>query len=1132
MKRDNRQVIVFILVLTLTFSCFIPQASALEDGSSVTAGVSNAEKPLKDVKGHWGEGVIQKAIGYGFVQGYNDGTFRPDKPVSRAEFVTMVNKALKLRAENTQKLLYSDVRDSDWFNKEIQKASYARYVSGIDESTFMPMREITRQEAAVMLARILPKDGSVSDQVLNGYKDADQISPWAKSAVAMVVGKSYLSGYSPDKLGPKATLSRAEAAKIIGLILDKETIVREDVSVKSANETLKGKIYVGDITIEKSVGEGDAALENITALSKVYVIGGGTNTIKVSNSTIIQLVICKEGTKVRVLSGGETSIYNAFVFNGNYLADIGEGNAETGAGSYFTVIRVNGSISAEIAIRIADEIAKQLDSSGQISQVQLKAALAAVTEGYEISIDSNGSLEVNLPKNIQIKNKNGSGSDLIYLTINGKTATLSNLGGSCPCGLSFTSPGAFTKMITFYPSGDAANTVTAFAIYTEAQLQHLAMHPDSNAFLMNDLDFTEYANGSGDMSAPMGALKIADQAGLYTAGYDISDFETGKFVPIGTQSHPYNGNFYGNGKVISGLIVSCGSITGIGLFGFTSGAAINGLTVSGGSITGDQAVGAIVGAARGGTIEHCRNSAAVTGSYGVGGVAGVNYRNDILNSGNTGSVLGEESVGGVVGSNEKSDILNSGNTGSVSGDEEVGGVGGYNRGDVGGMENCFNTGAVSGTDCVGGVAGYASYISPIRNTYNTGVISGSEHVGGVVGDLTACTILTSYNTGIYSGNNYVGGGVGYCEDDSDSNCYWLEGLNASGIGESSVGAETAFHDSDPALAGVYSRIAAIASSNGIDVVGAVSRIDFGNGDMIPFAFNPLQGSYTTSASSLMITISAISGTSITVESGTSLSEIISSGGIVIEPTVLGGNVYDLESLSPGTWVLIKAVNEESAKTRYYTLFIKPTVDTMTIMGNPAVIATVTDSHCSCGLPLSSPGAFTKEVIFYPDSEAVSTIKGVAIYTEAQLQHLAVHRNSDAILMNDLDFSQYEAGSSDPATPMGALKAAEQAGLYTGGHDINGFETGKFVPIGYSDSRYSVGQAYTGSFYGNGKVISGLTVNSPLINYIGLFGYTYQADITDVTISGGSITGKLYVGAVAGMTYGGSIDNCSNSAAVS
>ena len=95
---------------------------------------------LKDIDGHWGKKYIESAVRAGFITGYGDGTFKPDREVNRAEFVTMVDKALELRDENTVNLLFTDVRHTDWFYGEIQKACYARYVNGISDHSFMQKR--------------------------------------------------------------------------------------------------------------------------------------------------------------------------------------------------------------------------------------------------------------------------------------------------------------------------------------------------------------------------------------------------------------------------------------------------------------------------------------------------------------------------------------------------------------------------------------------------------------------------------------------------------------------------------------------------------------------------------------------------------------------------------------------------------------------------------------------------------------------------------------------------------------------------------------------------------------------------------------------------------------------------------
>lgn len=1001
MKTENRKAISFVLTMALIISCFFPHTAVY--GEEPVPKPTEAKAGLSDISGHWGESAIQKAVEAGFVQGYEDGSFKPNNAVKRAEFVSMVNKALQLSDENTLNLLYSDVKKTDWFYTDIQKASYTRYVSGVSETSFMPKKNITRQEAAAMLARILPNSGGNIENALSGYPDAAKISSWARAAMDVVVERGYLKGYSNGNLAPSDTLTRAEAAKIIGMILEKETIVREDISLKNANEILQNKIYVGNITIEKSVGEGDASLVNLTALGKVYVLGGGTNTVTVNNSTIVQLIVCKEGTKVRVLSDGDTSIYEAFVFNDNLLVNSQGNNAETGEGGYSNVIRLSGTVSAETAIRIANEIGKRLDNTGNVTEDQVSNAVASVVEGADITVDSRGNIIVTIPSE---KKTSGSRNDPTPFTVNGKAVTLSAITEACPCSMSISSAGAFSTTIEFYPESTAVSAVTGFAIYTAEQLQHLAIHLNSNAVLMNNLDFTTYAAGSG-LSTPMGALKAASEAAIYISGHTISDFETGKFVPIGESvDDPYTGIFCGNGRSITGLTVSGSALVeNVGLFGCTTGSAISNLSLIGGTVVGDTNVGSVVGHNHGtvsaisstGTVVglayvggvvgyNCGtnanvngsdNTGAVNGNYLVGGVVGMNSGsvNDSHNTGsviattsivstgdfvggivgantgtvdmcyNTGAVIGEGCAGGVSG-DSRGTLENSHNTGAVSG-APAGGVVGviagivgncYNTGtvtstilyaggvagfidDAGSVGNCYNTGTVIGPNNIGGVAGFiGDEAGSIRNCYNTGTVMGTEYIGGVVGGYEDGTVSDSYNTGAITGINYVGGVVGRSFGTGDINAYWLEGTNDVGI--STGGVAISFGVSS--LPAIYTSMTAITESAGGDVAGSVYDVTFDSNDVLPNIFNSLQGSYITSAGSLTITVDQIRSSEIAVTTGSSLGELITQGGIEIEPIGASNNEYILTNLVSGTWVLIKAIYADyPERNRVYTIYKKP-----------------------------------------------------------------------------------------------------------------------------------------------------------------------------------------------------------------
>ena len=197
--------------------------------------------------------------------------------------------------------------------------------------------------------------------------------------------------------------------------------------------------------------------------------------------------------------------------------------------------------------------------------------------------------------------------------------------------------------------------------------------------------------------------------------------EPHQWIPIGTNSSRYSGNFNGQNFKISGLYIDS-SADYQGLFGYVSGKVQN-LSVSG----------------------------SVKGYWYVGGIVGQNL-GTVINCAFSGSVSGSEYVGGVVGENSgSSTVENCYNTGEVSGDWYVGGVVGYNGGSNGVVKNCYNTGNISG-GISGGVVG--DNRGTVENCYNIGEVSGMG-VGGVVGW------------------NY-GGGV--------ANCFFLQGTADKGIG--------------------------------------------------------------------------------------------------------------------------------------------------------------------------------------------------------------------------------------------------------------------------------------------------------------------------------------------------------------
>ena len=171
--------------------------------------VSAAATP-KDIQGHWAQKQLQSWLDKGYLGGYPDGTVKPNKAITRGEYVALINRLFGFTEAAT--LNFTDVKKSNWVYSEVAKAVKAGYIGGYENNTFRANNPLTRQEAAVIAAKLLKL--STSSTPLK-FKDNAQIAAWAKVAVASAAEKKIINGYPDGTFGPKKSLTRAEAVGII-----------------------------------------------------------------------------------------------------------------------------------------------------------------------------------------------------------------------------------------------------------------------------------------------------------------------------------------------------------------------------------------------------------------------------------------------------------------------------------------------------------------------------------------------------------------------------------------------------------------------------------------------------------------------------------------------------------------------------------------------------------------------------------------------------------------------------------------------------------------------------------------------------------------------------------------------------
>lgn len=300
-----------------------------------------------DISGHWAERYIEKAIDYGFVNGYEDGTFKPNAPITRAEFTTMFNAALENKS--TADIDFADVTEDDWFYDDISKGVAASFITGYSDTEFAPGRNITRQEAAVMISRIVPSAGE--NATLKVFGDYEDVAFWAEDACSRIVAKGYIGGYDDGNLHPGDNLTRAQAAKLMIDIVENENIISRNQTVVLSGVTLEDTIYTNQISVGEDVGDGDTLIDNCVILGTLNVEGGGADGdggVTIKDSRVSDALIHRNSGEVSVHAEGETTVVNAEIMNDPYLS---EGNLESSGdfGQGFVNISVGRAAYASLA---------------------------------------------------------------------------------------------------------------------------------------------------------------------------------------------------------------------------------------------------------------------------------------------------------------------------------------------------------------------------------------------------------------------------------------------------------------------------------------------------------------------------------------------------------------------------------------------------------------------------------------------------------------------------------------------------------------------------------------------------------------------------------------------------------------
>ena len=162
------------------------------------------------------------AADLGLVVGYEDGTFLPNKSVTRAEFALMLYRAMG-EPELTEGVEnpFTDL-NGDWYEDAVIYLASIGVIKGKTETTFAPNATITREEMVTMIYRavLAVNEGyepELDEAVLDAFKDGAKVSDYAREAMVWAIGAGLINGMSETELAPLGTTTRAQAAKVLVL---------------------------------------------------------------------------------------------------------------------------------------------------------------------------------------------------------------------------------------------------------------------------------------------------------------------------------------------------------------------------------------------------------------------------------------------------------------------------------------------------------------------------------------------------------------------------------------------------------------------------------------------------------------------------------------------------------------------------------------------------------------------------------------------------------------------------------------------------------------------------------------------------------------------------------------------------
>ena len=387
----------------------------------------------------WAMPYMEQLVEWGVMRGDVGGNLAPERNITRAEFVTLVNRAYGYtRMAGTP---FTDVRSSDWYAQDIDIAYNMGYFKGTSATTASPLDPLTREQAAVLLTRNLMLQETSGETL--GFSDSRTLAEWSRGLIGAAVDSGVITGYSDGSFRPQNNITRGEVAAM--LVRSIGTPINEagdydmgavygNVTISTSGVNLRNSTITGNLYLTGGVDLGSVLLENVNVLGQIIVSGAGESnssqsSILLRNVEADEMIVDSISNQfVTIRAEGNTSIGTTKVRTNAYVDDSSlpgfglsyiELDGDSGAllqlaGNVKEVVNKTPNSNLQLVQGVADKITVDenavgsnvlVDTGTRVSELDLDVATNVTGDGdiKNLNVGAAGSTVAIGPDQVEIR---------------------------------------------------------------------------------------------------------------------------------------------------------------------------------------------------------------------------------------------------------------------------------------------------------------------------------------------------------------------------------------------------------------------------------------------------------------------------------------------------------------------------------------------------------------------------------------------------------------------------------------------------------------------------------------------------------------------------------------------------------